>query len=53
MPFRKLTALMAALLPNHDEKTFGHVELPADGEASWDCSTRDYGDTRAVSEQEA
>lgn len=49
LSFRKLTNLMAALLPNHDEATFSHVELPAEEEAGWDTSSCDYGDTRAVS----
>ncbi|KAL4451183.1 hypothetical protein ABPG77_009255 [Micractinium sp. CCAP 211/92] len=47
LSFRKLTILMVALLPNHDEATFSHAELPAEGEASWDGSSRNYGDTRA------
>ncbi len=50
LSFRKLTSLMVALLPNHDEATFSHAELPADGDASWDSSSRNYGDTRAVSQ---
>ncbi|KAL4422907.1 hypothetical protein ABPG75_009104 [Micractinium tetrahymenae] len=47
LSFRKLTGLMAALLPNHDDATFGRVELPAEEEGGWDGSSRDYGDTRA------
>ena len=50
LSFRKLTALMAALLPNHDASTFSRVGLPpAEGaEAAWDGSDGDVGDTREV-----
>ncbi|PRW32980.1 retinoblastoma-associated -like [Chlorella sorokiniana] len=46
LPFRKLTTLMAEVLPNHDEQTFARVELPPLDGSGWDGS-RDYGDTRA------
>lgn len=46
LPFRKITWLMAEVLPHHDEATFSRVELPPEDGTGWDGS-RDYGDTRA------
>ena len=46
LPFRKITGLMAAVLPNHDDATFARVEVPpAEGCAAWDPAARDYGGT--------
>ena len=47
LAFRKITALMVAVLPSHDEETFGRVELPPADGTDWDGS-REQGDARGV-----